>query len=251
MNGDETKPIMSHLEELRKRLIRCAVGVGVCFAGTYAFSEKLFEILAHPLKTNLPGGDRLIFTNLPEMFFVYIKTGLVAAVFISAPFIFYQAWMFVAPGLYRKEKRFVLPFVFFSTFLFVGGALFGYFIVFPFGFRFFLGFANEYIQALPSVKQYFSLSIKLLIGFGVIFELPVAAFFLGRMGIITPELLRKQRKYAILLMFVVAAILTPPDVITQFMMAGPLLVLYELSVIIVKVAGRKRPATEEDETETT
>jgi sec-independent protein translocase protein TatC len=249
MDRDEKKPLMSHLVELRKRLITCAVGVGVCFAVTYAFSEKLFEILAHPLKANLPEGDRLIYTNLPEMFFVYIKTGLVAAVLLAVPFIFYQAWMFVAPGLYRKEKKYLLPFVFFSTLLFVGGALFGYFIVFPFGFRFFLGFSNEYIQALPSVKQYFSLSIKLLLGFGLIFELPVVAFFLSRMGIISADLMRRQRKYAVLLIFIVAAILTPPDVITQFMMAGPLLVLYELSVIIVKVAGKKKAEPEEEEGE--
>jgi len=247
MDRDERKPLMSHLVELRKRLITCAVVVGICFALTYAFSEKLFAILAYPLKANLPEGDRLIYTNLPEMFFVYIKTGLVGAVLLAAPFIFYQAWMFVAPGLYRNEKRYLLPFVFFSTLLFVGGALFGYFIVFPFGFRFFLGFSNEYIQALPSVKQYFSLSIKLLLGFGVIFELPVAAFFLSRMGIISADLMRRQRKYAILLIFIVAALLTPPDVITQLMMAGPLLVLYELSVIIVKTAGKKKKTAEEEE----
>jgi sec-independent protein translocase protein TatC len=249
MDRDEKKPLMGHLEELRKRLITCAVAVGVCFAVTYAFSEKLFTILARPLKEHLPEGDRLIFTNLPEMFFVYIKTALVSALLLAAPFIFYQVWMFVAPGLYRKEKRYVFPFVFFSTVLFVGGALFGYFIVFPFGFRFFLGFANEYIQALPSVKQYFSLSIKLLLGFGLIFELPVVAFFLGRMGVISAELLRKQRKYAILLLFVVSAILTPPDVITQFMMAGPLWVLFELSIIIVKVAGKKKAVPETGEGE--
>jgi len=251
MDGDEKKPLMSHLVELRKRLIACAIGVGACFALTYAFSEKLFEILAYPLKANLPEGDRLIYTNLPEMFFVYIKTGLVAAVLLAAPFIFYQVWMFVAPGLYRKEKRYLVPFLLASTLLFVGGALFGYFIVFPFGFRFFLGFSNEYIQALPSVKQYFSLSIKLLLGFGIIFELPVVAFFLSRMGILSADLLRRQRKYALLLIFVVAAILTPPDVITQLMMAGPLMVLYELSVVIVKVAGKKKAPAEEDDGVTT
>jgi sec-independent protein translocase protein TatC len=182
MDRDEKKPLMGHLEELRKRLIACAVAVGVCFAVTYGFSEKLFTVLAHPLKAHLPEGDRLIFTNLPEMFFVYIKTALVSALLLAAPFIFYQVWMFVAPGLYRNEKRYVFPFVFFSTVLFVGGALFGYFIVFPFGFRFFLGFANEYIQALPSVKQYFSLSIKLLLGFGLIFELPDRGLFPGPHG---------------------------------------------------------------------
>jgi sec-independent protein translocase protein TatC len=251
MDRDEKKPLMSHLEELRKRLIASAVGVGVCFAVTYAFSEKLFTILAQPLKAHLPEGDRLIFTNLPEMFFVYIKTALVSALLLAAPFIFYQVWMFVAPGLYRNEKRYVFPFVFFSTVLFVGGALFGYFVVFPFGFRFFLGFANEYIQALPSVKQYFSLSIKLLLGFGLIFELPIVAFFLGRMGVISARLLRKQRKYAVLLLFAVSAILTPPDVITQLMMAGPLWVLFEISVIIVQIAGKKKEVPENGEREST
>jgi sec-independent protein translocase protein TatC len=247
MDRDDQKPLMSHLVELRKRLVACAIAVAVCFAVTYTFSEKLFEILAYPLKANLPKGDHLIYTNLPEMFFVYIKTGLVAAVLLAAPFIFYQGWMFVAPGLHKREKRYLLPFVLSSSLLFIGGALFGYFVVFPFGFKFFLGFANEYIQALPSVKQYFSLSVKLLLGFGLIFELPVAAFFLSRLGIISADLLRRQRKYAVLLIFIVAAILTPPDVITQFMMAGPLLVLYELSVIVVKVAEKKKAAAAEGE----
>lgn len=249
MDRDEEKPLMSHLVELRKRLIACAITVGACFVLTYALSERLFAILAYPLKANLPEGQHLIYTNLPEMFFVYIKTGLVAAVLLSAPFIFYQAWMFIAPGLYRNEKKYLVPFLVASTLLFVGGALFGYFIVFPFGFRFFLGFSNDYIQALPSVKQYFSLSIKLLLGFGIIFELPVVAYFLSRMGIISADLLRKQRKYAILLIFVVAAILTPPDIITQLMMAGPLLILYELSVLIVKAAGKKKGSREGEQTD--
>jgi sec-independent protein translocase protein TatC len=154
--------------------------------------------------------------------------------------------MFIAPGLYQKEKKFVVPFVISSSILFVGGALFGYFIVFPFGFKFFLGFANEYIQALPSVKQYFSFAVKLLFAFGIVFELPVVIFFLAKIGLVTADLLRQKRKYAILLTFVLAAILTPPDVITQVMMAGPLIVLYEISIIIASVAGKKKVA--EDET---
>jgi sec-independent protein translocase protein TatC len=247
MERDDQKPLMRHLEELRKRLVASAIAVAVCFAVTYTFSEKLFEILAYPLKVHLPKGDHLIYTNLPEMFFVYIKVSLVAGILLGAPFIFYQGWMFVAPGLQRQEKKYLLPFVMSSSLLFIGGALFGYFVVFPFGFKFFLGFSNEYIQALPSVKQYFSLSLKLLLGFGLIFELPVAAFFLSRLGIISADLLRRQRKYAVLLIFIVAAILTPPDVITQFMMAGPLLVLYELSVIVVKVAEKKKAAAAEGE----
>ncbi len=246
MERDDQKPLMGHLEELRKRLVASAIAVAVCFAVTYTFSDKLFEILAYPLKVNLPKGDHLIYTNLPEMFFVYIKVSLVAAIMAGAPFIFYQGWMFVAPGLNKREKKYLFPFVMSSSLLFIGGALFGYFVVFPFGFRFFLGFSNDYIQALPSVKQYFSFSLKLLLGFGLVFELPVVAFFLSRLGLISVDLMRRQRKYAVLFIFIVAAILTPPDVITQFMMAGPLLVLYELSVIIVKLAEKKKAQAEEE-----
>jgi sec-independent protein translocase protein TatC len=245
MEMDEKQPFLSHLEELRKRLIVCAIAVGVGFGLSYFFSEKLFLILVSPLKANLPAGDRLIFTNLPEMFFTYIKTAFIAGILLSAPLIFYEIWLFVAPGLYRKEKRYVIPFVVSSTILFVGGALFGYFVVFPFGFRFFLGFANEYIQALPSVKQYFSFAIKLLFAFGVVFELPVVIFFLARIGLVNSDLLKKKRKYAILLTFVMAAILTPPDVITQCMMAGPLIVLYEIGIFVAKVAERKKAPEDE------
>jgi sec-independent protein translocase protein TatC len=146
----------------------------------------------------------------------------------------------VAPGLYRKEKKYVFPFVISSTLLFVGGALFGYFVVFPFGFKFFIGFSNEYVKALPSVKQYFSFALKLLFAFGLVFELPVVIFFLTKMKIVTPEILRQKRKYAILLTFVLAAILTPPDVITQCMMAGPLIILYEVGIMVSLIARNKK-----------
>ena len=238
----DNQPFMTHLEELRRRLITCAIAIGIGFVLCYFFSERLFQILVMPLKANMPAGDRLIFTNLPEMFFTYLKTAFLAGALLVAPMLFYQLWMFIAPGLYQNEKRFAIPFVVCSTFLFVGGSLFGYFVVFPFGFRFFLGFANETIQALPSVKQYFSFAIKLLLAFGVVFELPVVIFFLARMGLVTPELLRRKRKYAILLTFVMASILTPPDVVTQLMMAGPLIILYEISIVIAKFAAKRRAA---------
>ena len=244
MESDEKQPFLSHLEELRKRLIASAIAVGFGFVVCYIFSERLFRILISPLTANMPEGDRLIFTNLPEMFFTYLKTALMAGILLVAPFIFYQLWMFIAPGLYQKEKKYVIPFVAFSSILFVGGGLFGYFIVFPFGFKFFLGFANENIQALPSVKQYFSFAIKLLFAFGIVFELPVVIFFLSKMGVVTPDFLRKKRKYAILLTFVMAAILTPPDVITQCMMAGPLIILYEIGIIISRFAGKKKETEE-------
>ena len=245
MTSDEKQPFLSHLEELRKRLIGCAIAVGIGFVISYIFAERLFQVLISPLKAQMPEGDRLIFTNLPEMFFAYLKTAFVAGILLAAPYLFYQIWLFVAPGLYQKEKSYVIPFVVFSSILFVGGALFGYFVVFPFGFKFFLGFANDYIQALPSVQQYFSFSIKLLFAFGIVFELPVVIFFLSRMGLVTPDLLKRKRKYAILGTFVLAAILTPPDVITQCMMAGPLIVLYEIGIIISRIAGKKKVSEDE------
>ncbi|MBW1802176.1 MAG: twin-arginine translocase subunit TatC [Deltaproteobacteria bacterium] len=249
MSNDEKQPFMSHLEELRSRLIKVAIAAAVGFVIAYIFSERLFQILMIPLKANMPEGDRLIFTNLPEMFFTYLKCGFIGGILLASPYIFYQIWMFIAPGLYQKEKKYVMPFVFFSTLLFAGGAIFGYFVVFPFGFKFFLSFANESIQALPSVKQYFSFSIKLLLAFGVVFELPVVIFFLTKIGIVSPDMLKKKRKYAILLTFVMAAILTPPDVITQCMMAGPLIILYELGIFISMIAGRKKAEKESGEEE--
>jgi sec-independent protein translocase protein TatC len=247
MDEGEKQPFLSHLEELRKRLVAISIGVGVAFVICYIFSERLFQYLILPLKTVLPKGDRLIFTNLPEMFITYLKVSLIAGILLAAPFIFYELWLFIAPGLYQREKKYVIPFVLFSTILFVGGSLFGYFVVFPFGFKFFLGFSNEYVKALPSVKQYFSFSIKLLFAFGIVFELPVVVFFLTKIGLVTADFLKKQRKYAILLTFVIAAILTPPDVATQCMMAGPLIVLYEISILISKMAGRKKQDEEASE----
>ncbi len=249
MESDEKQPFLSHLEELRKRLVACAIAVGIGFVAAYFFKERLFELLVMPLKRVLPEGDKLIFTNLPEMFFTYLKVSFVAGLLAAMPFIFYEIWMFVAPGLYQKEKKFLIPFVISSSILFVGGALFGYFVVFPFGFKFFMSFANEYIRPLPSVKQYFAFSTKLLLAFGLVFELPVATFFLTKMGLVTDVFLRKQRKFAILLIFVAAAILTPPDVITQIMMAGPLLALYEISILVSKLAGRKKEDSEEEKEE--
>lgn len=240
MGSQEKQPFLNHLEELRKRLIVSAIAVGIGFVISYIFSERIFQILIEPLKAVLPEGDQLIFTGLPEMFLTYIKVSLVSGVLLSAPLIFYEMWMFVTPGLYRNEKKLVIPFVVSSTILFVGGALFGYFVVFPFGFKFFIGFSNEFVKALPSVKQYFAFSLKLLFAFGVVFELPVIIFFLAKLGLVTPEFLKQKRKYAILLTFVTAAILTPPDVITQCMMAGPLIVLYEVGIFVAGIARKKK-----------
>ena len=247
MNDETKQPFLSHLEELRRRLINSFIAVGIAFVGAYIFSEELYSFLMIPLTKELPEGQTLIFTNLPEMFFTYLKTAFIAGILIASPVIFYQAWKFIAPGLYQNEKRYVIPFVISSTILFIGGALFGYFIVFPFGFKFFLGFANENIRALPSVKEYFSFASKLLLAFGLVFELPVVMFFLSKMGLVTVPFLKKNRKYAILLSFIASAILTPPDVVTQCMMAAPLVILYELGIFVARFARPAKKEVEEEE----
>jgi sec-independent protein translocase protein TatC len=240
-------PFTEHLEELRHRLIICFVAVGVGFVICYFFSKQLFEILMRPLLQVMPPEESLIFTALPEAFFTYLKVALLAGIGLASPVIIYQFWRFIAPGLYHKERRALMPIVLFSTFFFVGGALFGYFVVFPFGFKFFIGFASDNIRAMPSIREYLKFAAKLLFAFGFIFELPLFTFFLARLGLVNAELLRSKQKYAILVIFMLAAILTPPDVVTQVMMAGPLLILYELSIWIAKVFGRKPLDLEEEE----
>jgi sec-independent protein translocase protein TatC len=240
MDEQEKIPFTAHLEELRKRLIVCFIAVGIGFILSYGFKEKLFQILTRPLIGVMQPGDKLIFTGLPEAFFTYLKVAFLSGIILAAPVIFYQFWMFVAPGLYDKEKRLMTPIVLLSTVFFVGGAFFGYFIVFPYGFKFFLGFASEIIQPLPSMREYLGFASKLLLAFGLVFELPLIITFLARLGIVSVTFLKKNRKYALLLFFIGAAILTPPDVVTQIMMAFPLILLYEISIIGARIFGKKK-----------
>jgi sec-independent protein translocase protein TatC len=250
MTEDDKIPFTGHLEELRKRLITCFIAIGIGFVTAYGFKEKLFQILMHPLVSVMKTGETLIFTGLPEAFFTYLKVAFLAGLLLASPVIIYQFWIFVAPGLYAKERNLLVPIVLLSTFFFVGGALFGYFIVFPFGFKFFLGFATDVIKPFPSMREYLSFSSKLLLAFGLVFELPLIVTFLARLGIVNVPFLKKNRKYAILLFFVGAAIITPPDVVTQIMMALPLMVLYEISIFGARIFGKKS-MDEERETETT
>jgi len=245
MDTEDKIPFTAHLEELRKRLITCFIAVIIGFGLCYGFKEKLFQILTHPLISVMKEGETLIYTGLPEAFFTFLKVSFLGGLMIASPVIIYQFWMFVAPGLYDREKRLLLPIVFLSTIFFVGGALFGYFIVFPYGFQFFLGFATETIRPMPSMKEYLSFSAKLLLAFGLVFELPLVLTFLARLGIVSVEFLKKNRKYAILLFFIGAAILTPPDVVTQVMMALPLMLLYEISIVGARIFGRKKMDVEE------
>ena len=236
---EEKLPFTSHLEELRKRLIYSLIAVGVCFLICFVFKEWLFRILAFPLVAVLPENSSMIFTSLPEAFFTYLKVSFFGALFLSCPFVLYQIWQFISPGLYSAEKKYAFPFVFFSTIFFVGGSLFAYFIVFPFGFKFFVSFATESIKPMFTLREFLSFSCKLLLAFGVIFELPIFMFFLAKIGLVNSRILAAKRKYAILITFVVAALFTPPDIVTQVLMAIPIMLLYEISIWVAKLGEKK------------
>lgn len=236
-----------HLQELRVRLTRCFIALAVGFLACYGFSKQLFDILMEPLVNVFPPGSHLIFTALPEAFFTYIKIALVAGFFVTSPFIFYQLWLFVAPGLYKEERKYLIPIGFISALFFVVGACFGYFVVFPFAFEFFMGFTTEFIKPFPKLNEYLGFSLKLLFAFGVIFELPLVIFFLARLGLVTSAMLRKHRKYSFLGCFVVSAVLTPPDVVSQLLMAGPLMLLYEISIYVAQIFGRREKKKTDEE----
>ncbi len=238
---DEKKlPLTAHLQELRKRLILSFIAVGVGFVLCYAFAESIFNILASPLIKVMPAGGSLIFTSVAEAFFTYMKVAFIAGLILTSPFILYQIWAFVAPGLYQKEKKYVVPFVLGGSLFFAMGVLFGYFIAIPIGFKFLLGYATDFIKPMPSMKEYLSFSIKFLLAFGLVFEFPVVLVLLARIGVIDAKMLARQRKYAILLIFIFAAAVTPsPDLISQILMALPLIGLYELSIVLSKLFGKK------------
>jgi sec-independent protein translocase protein TatC len=239
---DEKKlPLTTHLQELRKRLILSFIAVGGGFALCYTFAEKIFDILAAPLLKMMPMGGSLIFTSVAEAFFTYMKVAFISGLILASPFVLYQIWAFVAPGLYRHEKKYVVPFVLAGSFFFAIGILFAYYVALPIGFKFLLGFATDFIKPLPSMKEYLSFSIKFLLAFGLVFEFPVVLVLLARIGVVEAKTLARQRKYAILLIFIFAAILTPPDIISQVIVALPMIGLYELSILLSKLFGKKSP----------
>ena len=231
-------PLTAHLAELRSRLLRCVIAVIVGFAACYSFSEQMFQYLIAPMQGVLHDGH-FQFTHLPEAFYTYLKISLVAGTFVVSPYLFWQVWGFIAPGLYEHERKWMVPLALISAMLFTGGAMFGYFIVFPFGFDFFASFANDQIQLIPKLDEYTGFTLKLLFAFGMVFEMPLFIFFLSRLGLVTSKGLRAKRKYAILVSFIVAAILTPPDPFTQSLMAGPLVILYEAGIWIAYFFGTK------------
>lgn len=240
---DETRmPLTRHLEELRRRLIIAGCSWLFAFIGCYAFAEKLFALIAEPVRRALPEGSSLVFIHATEPFFTYLKIAALAGLLIALPIIFWQLWAFVAPGLYPREKRYAVPFVVASSLCFGAGALFGYRFVFPMGFRVLLefGLASGDINAMLSMGSYLSLSSKLLFAFGLVFELPIVIFFLARMGIVDHFMLRRNRKFALLAAFVIGAILTPPDVFSQTALALPFAILYEIGIWVARFFGKKQ-----------
>ncbi len=239
---------LEHLEDLRKRLFYSFVALFIGFIPGWIFSKELYAILARPVTQYLPEGTKLAFTTLTAPFMLYMKTAFLASIFFMSPFVFLQLWYFIAPGLYQKEKKYVVPFVLMTTFFFSLGALFGYFIVFPWACRFFLQLGQDF-QAVITVDQYFGFALKVLLGIALVFELPTLIFFLAKMGLVTAKWMIHNFKYAVLAVFVIAAVITPtPDIITQSIVAIPMLALYGLSILIALAVGRgkeKRRRSEE------
>lgn len=247
--GGEPMGLMDHLSELRSRLVRCCIAVGIGFGICWAVVDPIFDVLIQPLLAVLPPGTHAQYTTLPEAFFTRMYIAFVAGVFLASPAIFYQIWAFVSPGLYDEEKRHILPIAFLSAIFFLAGGAFCYFIVFPFAFSFFVSFSTPDIVVTPKVSDYLSFVLKLLIAFGLIFEMPIFTLFLARMGILTAAMMRRGRRYAIVGIFILAAILTPPDVVSQLLMACPMLLLYEASIWVAAAFGKKRKAEAEPEPE--
>ena len=234
---------LDHLEELRKRIIHSLIAVGVAVCVCWYFADPLFVIISKPILDN---GVQLNMTKPTEGFNLELKLALLAAVFLAAPFILAQIWLFIAPGLYKHERRYALPFVIFSTLLFVAGGLFGYFIAFPFALQFLIEWGrNMKLTTIISATEYFDLFIMIELGLGIIFEIPALIFVLARMGLVSGGFLLRNTRYAILIAFIVAAVITPTtDIPNMMMMAVPMILLYMLGVGVAYVFGKKRRTEE-------
>jgi sec-independent protein translocase protein TatC len=228
---------LDHLEELRGRIIKCLVSIILLSIVAYIFSDKLLDFVTRPI-------PEVYFLAPTEAFSTRIKLSLIAGIIVSIPVIFYHAWRFIAPGLFEREVKFIFPVVLASTVFFLVGATFCWFLVLPLSIKFLLGFGTEKLKPMIQIKDYVSFVSYLILAFGAVFELPVISFFLGKIGVIKPRMLTKGRRYAITVILVVAAIITPPDVFSQVMLAVPLYFLYEVSIIVVKMTQRKKPAPE-------
>ena len=231
---------LDHLDELRKRLILVAASLLVGFLCCLAFINPIFEFIMVPLYEILPEGGRLAYTEPAEAFLLKIKMAALAGLMLATPVVLSQVWLFVAPGLYSHEKKFAIPFVVGSTFFFLLGALFSHYLLFPWAWSFFAGFGTDYMEFIPRIQPAFSLYVRLLLACGLVFQMPTVVFFLSKIGVVTAGFLARNIKYAVLLIFVFAAILTPTgDPVTLTMMAMPMIALYGLSIGIAWVFGRR------------
>jgi sec-independent protein translocase protein TatC len=244
---DSSMSLMGHLDELRSRIIKVLLALGLAFMPTYFFAEFLFDFLQDPLRQSC-ADCKLIGISPTEAFFTKIKVAFIAALFMASPAVFYQIWQFVAPGLYDNEKRYVWPFVAFCSFFFLLGAGFCYVVVLPIAYAFFL---KEYesigVEATLRISEYLAFTARTLLAFGVTFELPILAFFFARIGLVTHTLLISAFRYAVLVIFVLAAILTPPDAVSQVLLAMPLIILYGVSIGVAYFFA-KAPKTEGEDT---
>lgn len=231
--------LWEHLEELRRRLIISIAVIFIGFVVCWFYREPLFDIIQAPFLKYVSKGEKLSFVALTEPFLVYMKLSALAAIILTSPIVITQVWLFISPGLYKKERRYAVPFIFFGTLFFLAGCLFSYYFVFPFACRYFLEVGKNFHQVVR-VNDYFSLFSKMILSIGLIFETPILAFFLARIGIINHHFLIAKLKYAILIAFVVSAIITPtPDMVTQTFLAVPIIVLYLVSILIAWIFGKK------------
>lgn len=229
--------LLEHLEDLRRCLTRVLIALVIAFAICWVFSSKIFHFLALPVLKAL-AGEKLAFTGLADPFFLYMKVAFLAALFVSSPYILFQLWKFVAPGLYPKERKMVFPFVFFTSLFFIAGGVFGYTVIFPLICNFFIRLGKDFRPVL-TIHEYMSLATKLLLGMGLVFEMPILIFFLAKFRIVTAKFLIKKFKYAVVIIFAIAAIITPtPDMVTQTTLALPMLALYLLGVGIAAIYGK-------------
>ncbi len=249
-NEQSQAPLIEHLIELRTRLMKAVVLILVVFLGLYAFANDIYSFVAEPLMALLPEGSQMIATEVASPFLAPFKLTLVVAVFISIPFVLHQAWAFVAPGLYDNEKALAIPILVSSVALFYAGAAFAYYVVFPLLFAFFTQTGPENVAIMTDINQYLNFVLKLFFAFGVAFEIPIATFLLILSGTTTVETLSKKRPYIILGCFVVGMLLTPPDIISQSLLAIPMYLLYEVGLLFGRlVRNRKAAAADTDEQE--
>jgi len=232
---------LEHLDELRRRIIYALMAVGVGFVLAYAFIERIFAFIMLPMQQMLPAGQKLIYTEPTEAFMLMIKIGLMAGLIVASPVVFTQVWLFIAPGLYSHEKKLAIPFVVMSTVLFATGAAFGHYIVFPIVWKFFVSYETNYLEFAARVEPAFALYLRLLLALGLTFELPTVVLFLARMGMITPRFMIRNFKYAVILIVIAAAVLSPDGGgVGMFAMGGPVIVLYILSIGLAWLFGKKR-----------